>query len=219
MPPDATKDRLLDAAEACFAEAGYAATSLRAITTKAKVNLAAVSYHFGGKEALYLAVFARRIDPVNRERLERLAALEAAHADRTLPLEGLLDAFLRPALQLAQTAEGQDFMRIVGRMSAEAAPLCRRIDRCFDAVKARYLAALQRALPGHSLAELFWRGHFMVGAMLHTMSDTWRLREMSNGLCDPGDVDGVLRRLVPFVAAGLRSQTLAASPATAGATP
>lgn len=48
-----TRIRILEAAAAIFAEHGFAATTIRQISGKAKVNLAAVNYHFGGKEGLY----------------------------------------------------------------------------------------------------------------------------------------------------------------------
>ena len=70
--PD-TKQRILDAAEHLFATDGYHATSLRSITHAAKVNLAAVNYHFGSEDELIRAVFARRSGPLNEERLRLLA--------------------------------------------------------------------------------------------------------------------------------------------------
>ena len=74
--PTVTKDRILDAAEALFMEHGFEATSLRAITAAAGVNLAAVNYHFGSKEELFQAVLTRRLDPMNQERVDLLTALE-----------------------------------------------------------------------------------------------------------------------------------------------
>ena len=44
-----TKERILQAAENLFTDQGFGATSLRAITHRAGVNLAAVNYHFGSK--------------------------------------------------------------------------------------------------------------------------------------------------------------------------
>jgi AcrR family transcriptional regulator len=70
-----TKERLIDSAEHLFAQNGYHNTSLRAITTKAEANLAAVNYHFGSKEALITAVLERRLLPLNDLRRQRLAAL------------------------------------------------------------------------------------------------------------------------------------------------
>ena len=84
-----------------FSSRGFSATSLRAITAKAGVNLAAVNYHFGGKEALILAVVHRLIDPLNQRRLQLLDELEAGGEPA---LEEILDAFLRPALELLRSA-------------------------------------------------------------------------------------------------------------------
>jgi AcrR family transcriptional regulator len=200
-----TKTRILDAAEKRFASEGYAATSLRAITSEAGVNLAAVNYHFGGKEALFHDVFARRIGPINEHRLSKLDELEAEIPSGPLPLERVLEIFLRPALELARTGHGSRFMRLVGRMHLETELMTRVMEREFQEVKRRFLAALHRALPELPQAELLWRGHFMVGAMLHTMNDCHQIKQMSNGLCDPSDTEGTLRRLVHFVAAGMRA--------------
>ncbi|MEJ2235437.1 MAG: CerR family C-terminal domain-containing protein [Syntrophobacterales bacterium] len=58
-----TKERILDTAEVLFAEKGYRAVSVREITSAARCNLAAVNYHFGKKENLYLEVFRSRWVP------------------------------------------------------------------------------------------------------------------------------------------------------------
>jgi AcrR family transcriptional regulator len=49
-----TKQRLLEAAEELFAVGGFEGTSVEDITRRAKANRAAVSFHFGGKERLYI---------------------------------------------------------------------------------------------------------------------------------------------------------------------
>ena len=77
-PRFSTRQRILGAAEELFAERGFAAASLRQVTAAAKVNLAAVNYHFGSKDNLIEEVFRRRLDELSRRRLERLAAIEAA---------------------------------------------------------------------------------------------------------------------------------------------
>src|SRR5437773_8511643 len=72
----ATKERILDAAEALFMEHGFEATSVRVITAAAGVNLAAANYHFGSKEELFQAVLTRRLDPMNQERVALLDRFE-----------------------------------------------------------------------------------------------------------------------------------------------
>src|SRR5215831_15729480 len=85
-----TKNRILDAAEALFMEHGFEATSLRQITAAAGVNLAAVHYHFGGKEELFEAVLTRRLDPMNQERVALLTRFESESAPRPLSCEKIL---------------------------------------------------------------------------------------------------------------------------------
>ena len=72
MPRDATRERILDTAERHFALYGFAGTSLRGITRDARVNVAAIHYHYGSKEKLLSATMERIVAPVNAQRL-RLA--------------------------------------------------------------------------------------------------------------------------------------------------
>jgi AcrR family transcriptional regulator len=77
--PFNTKDRILGAAEELFAVHGFAGTSLRQVTSRADVNIAAVNYHFGSKENLVNEVFRRRMDDMSEKRLKQLAESRQAH--------------------------------------------------------------------------------------------------------------------------------------------
>lgn len=207
-----TKDRILDAAEALFADRGFAATSMRQITAAADANLAAVNYHFGSKEGLFGAVFARRITPVNEQRLVLLDELESRAAPGAPVLEDVLEAFLRPALRLSRTSQGAQFLRLAGRVYTEPGEHWVPVVAQFDAVRDRYLAAFGGALPALPEVTLFWRTHFMIGVMCHTLADNDRLSHLSGGLCDSTDEDATLRQLVPFLGAGMRAAMPAPGP-------
>jgi AcrR family transcriptional regulator len=61
-PPVTTKDRLLAAACAVFAEKGFRDATVAEICDAAEANIAAVNYHFGNKETLYDAVWHHAFD-------------------------------------------------------------------------------------------------------------------------------------------------------------
>src|SRR5690349_4977538 len=94
--PAATRRRILEAAERLFLEHGFDGTSLRMLTAAAGVNLAAVNYHFGGKDELFRDMLAARFDPLNRDRIALLDDYERAAADRPLDCEALLSALFAP---------------------------------------------------------------------------------------------------------------------------
>jgi len=56
-PSAQTRQRLLEAAAQVFAEGGFRAATVREICKRAQANVAAIHYHFGDKDGLYVAVF------------------------------------------------------------------------------------------------------------------------------------------------------------------
>ena len=215
---NATKERTLDAAEALFMEHGYEATSLRAITAAAAVNLAAVNYHFGSKEELFQAVLTRRLDPMNQARVDLLTRLEAKAAPAPLACERILLALLYPALQLARDRErgGKDFLRLLGRAYADPAPFIRRfLSEQYAVMIARFKAAFARALPRLPRKELSWRLHFIMGALSYTLAGTDALKLIAELSPQETTNDEVLlRRLAPFLLAGLTAPLAAVSNVT-----
>lgn len=65
------KQQILETAEELFSEKGFKGTSIRALSRKANVNLAMISYYFGSKEKLFEALVENRASFL-RERLEGL---------------------------------------------------------------------------------------------------------------------------------------------------
>ena len=93
---DITKERLLNEAEALFAQKGYDTVSIREITAVAHCNLAAVNYHFSNKQNLYLEVFRSRWVP-RAKRLQEYFRKSLAAQDSPSPTavaKSLAEAFL-----------------------------------------------------------------------------------------------------------------------------
>lgn len=210
MTTPTTRELILSTAERLFAENGLAGTSLRAITTSAGVNLAAVNYHFGSKEGLVQAVFRRRLDALNTERLSRLDRVEA-HAARAQPeLRAVLQAFIVPALELSHDQEhgGVIFMRLIARVMSERDRVLRGfLAERYGHVMRRFAAVLGGCLPGLSENDLHWRLNFVVGALTYSMAEVvWEHGDSADELVDLAD------RLTDFAEAGLT----APSPERAG---
>ena len=205
----ATKDKILDAAEALFMEHGFEATSLRSMTATAGVNLAAVNYHFGSKEALFQAVLTRRLDPMNQERVDLLSQLERDAGHQALPCHRILAAMFIPALKLARDRErgGKDFLRLLGRAYADPAPFIRKfLAEQYAVMIARFKTAFGRALPDLPKRELSWRLHFIMGALSYTLAGTDALRLIAElAPAETANDELLLRRLAPFLLAGLES--------------
>ena len=72
-------------------------------------------------------------------------------------------------------------------------------------LRERFTAALASHLPELEPGQLLWRFLFMIGAMAHTMAISQDIKSYTRGLCDPDDVEGLIRAMVPFVAAGFRA--------------
>jgi AcrR family transcriptional regulator len=207
-PEKDTRSRILDVAERLFADSGFVATSLRALTTEASANLAAVHYHFGSKDELIREVLRRRIEPLNRERLELLDRLEQSSDTAGPSIEAIVEAFIGPPLRMSQDPArgGRVFMRLFGQAVSRPDPSLRGfIADQFREVAARFNRALLRAQPGLDEREAYWRMLFMIGAMAHTMTLADEVYEISGGLCDSRDARGLLQRLVAFLSAGFRA--------------
>jgi len=203
-----TKDRILDAAELLFAERGFDGASLRAITARAGVNLAAVNYHFSSKEALIDALFARKLGILNRRRLAMLDGFEREAGGRAVPVEKVVRALIEPVLRLAgdPAAGGVHFGMLMGRLYSGHS--VRFSDLVADEMRntaAKILSIFHRALPELPPRELYWRIFFTVGALAQTLGAPRVLEIISSGLCDLSEADAVIERLVAFAAAGIRA--------------
>src|SRR5688500_20049831 len=85
-----TGERILSAALDLFGERGFTGVTVRDIASRGKVNVAAISYHFGGKAALYRAVAKHVIDGIeSRVRSRAGALIEAPPSDPAAALMAL----------------------------------------------------------------------------------------------------------------------------------
>jgi len=201
-----TATRILDVSERLFVEHGFEATSLRMITQQASVNLAAVNYHFGSKDALFESVFSRRLGPWVGG---CLAELDAEEAKGTPSVEAVVMSYVRPALVLSKDPArgGVMFVRLFSRVLVENHRQLREtISQQHSEFVTRYNDAFRKALPQLTSEEVAWRMHLGFSVMFHAFAgnDVLKLFGRSSTV-SARDPDLIVKHLVPFVVAGLTS--------------
>jgi len=198
-----TKDRILHAAEELFAEQGFGATSLRQVTTRADVNIAAVNYHFGSKGNLVNEVFRRRMDEMSGQ---RLTALRRAVADGADGLEAILAAFVEPALAMARDRHGGGaFIREIARAYAESNDSLRKfLSEQYGHVLREFAKAIDACIPGLGKQELYWRLDFLSGALTYAMADFGLIKRPA-GVSEATHRERAAKALIRFAAAGFKA--------------
>ncbi len=202
---EATRERLLEAAEALFADNGYNAVSMRDIARHAKVNLAAAGYHFGSKENLFTESLMRQMRPLNERRLAKLAELEARKRPPTLT--EVLDTFARVMIEQAVNDQesGRRLHRALSRIFAESDEIAHAVFRKEMLPAAMlFLAAIRRACPELPAPKAGMGLALYAGCVIHTLR--WAVSppfpELRGDL--PLEVDTLMASLVAFGAAGFK---------------
>ena len=197
---DMTRDKILNAAEALFAQGGFASVSLREITTRAEVTLALSTYHFGTKEKLLEAVVARRADILCDARKARLSALQNPS------VRDVLDAFMAPMFEKAASDEPQwaDYFRVLARLGEDNHWLD-VLARHFDETAKLFVAALMDAMPAADRGHVARAFTMVLQIMLATVSKHGRVDMLTEGSVHGGDLDDAYPVLLQFVTQGLES--------------
>jgi len=211
MAHSETVDRILDAAELLFAEKGFSETSLRMITSKAKVNLAAVNYHFGSKNALIQAVFSRFLGPLSRYMEQGFKEKGWGHPNVSPPqLEDILQLYTRALLKIPTRHDNgvSIFMRLMGLAYTQSQGHLRKyLEQEYARTFRLFMQLVKASTPELTKEERFWRIQFTLGSVAFTMSSIQQLTEiLENSTSAKADPERVVNFLVPYLLAGLKAQ-------------
>lgn len=122
-----TVERVLDAAEALFAERGYEGTSLREIARQAGIQQPGLYNYFENKQALYAAVLDRALAPMARAMHTQMRRSKSARIQATLAavMTDILLEHPKMAALFQQALRGDD-------ASAGDRLIMRWLDRLFE---------------------------------------------------------------------------------------
>ncbi|AJY52347.1 TetR/AcrR family transcriptional regulator [Halomonas sp. KO116] len=201
-----TQKAILDAAEAVFADNGFEGATTRAIAEKAETNSALIHYYFRNKESLFMAVVTRRSGSINER---RRCLKNALFADGGRPeLEELLDAFLRPTIELGRDEEhgGHNYARLLVHVASGMDERSRTLTSAqYNPAAREFIDAILSIVPGLSRKEAAWGYLQGVAVALSLMARTDRASELSDGECHDDDVEEVIARARTFIAGGIRA--------------
>jgi len=201
-----TRDLILDAAEDLFSKHGFYGVTIREVAREAGVDTALVHYYFGAKRGLFDAVFLRRAEVWNNERVDAINRYALVHTG-AMTLEGLLRAFLDPPFQwsLKGGPGWKHYSALVAQTNANPTFGGETMARYFDPAIRRLIELVKVVLPDAREVDLYWAYHNLSGALTLTLGETGRLDRLSGGLCRSGDLETACDYMVRFAAAGFRA--------------
>ena len=198
-----TKNRILDAAEALFAEAGYDAVPIREIMRRADTRLGLMSYYFESKEALLEAVVERRVEMINirrRQRLEQIAGTDAS------TVEKLVDILVMPFVEMIQE-QGPEWISYaqLNAQLAQTPKWANLISRNFDGVVQLFIDELGRLAPASPKPDIVRVVVIALGSMLNVLVMSGRMKSLSHGFVRDDDLGPNITKLRAFMAGGIRA--------------
>jgi AcrR family transcriptional regulator len=209
LSPD-SRTRLIESAIIHFADKGFDGAGIREIAKSANANSALVTYHFCGKEGLYLealrAIFSRKPSPV-----VGLAAIPPAGSPgaREAALQGIQDyirAFLTGMMSCGGSSDPVDEAAMILIAREMQAPRGASADLLMDHLKpfvSYLMGTLQVLRPDLDEDALFAMGMSISGMMIHFRNSLGITRLIRGNPAYPEDLDKVIQHHIDFSLRGL----------------
>ena len=194
------RNRLLDVAEKLFSERGFANTSVRDITAKANCNVAAVNYHFGSKDKLYIEMFRRHMEKVFAK---HKANIEKVMSSANPTLEKLLETIAETALEPLSGADARiPMLKLIVRetLNPQLKEKLISLDILKDFLN-QICEALMRLLPGLTQRRAMLCVYAIEGMVMYPMLFYDSYSELFFAV----SVDELVKHIVEFSAAGIRA--------------
>ena len=206
---EAARVQLLDAAEALFADHGYFGVSVRDITDRAGLRLAAVNYHFESKEGLFAKVLERRASMLNDGRRACLKAgldqLRDQPADPRAHVRAVVRAFYLPLLEYHQSGdEGwRSYGRLISHVAVSRLWIRSHVSPLYDEVCGEFMNELLALAPKADRRKALHCIQFMIALQLYVFADNDREETLSQGSFTSGDLAPIAESMEDFCVEGI----------------
>jgi AcrR family transcriptional regulator len=200
------RERIMDAAEELFSEKGFSSTTVREITRKAKCNLAAINYHFQGKDNLYVEVIKRNLKILREVRIEGINKVLMDNP-KNVTLEKLLKAFAESFVEpFVEKDRAQRFMKMmIHEMLEPRLPKQTFADEVAIPTINAFGNALKRIYPDISEKNIFMNVISIIGQLVHTIHLNEIFKEEINLQEQFPGMKEMMENIVKFSAAGIRA--------------
>lgn len=199
---EATRDRVLDAAERCFAIDGFDAVSIRQVATEADVTLGVVGFHCKSKRELFRTVLSRRVEALNIERRKQLAVLRSSEAGLTV--RDLVDAYFSPYLAYASSGDPQwrAYAALIARIISDDR-YYEDVRDLYDPVALEYMDAFATLFPNVSRERLATLFTLSIASLLSLVASRSRIAGLSAAELAPSPND-YREILIDFCTGGIQ---------------
>ena len=199
------RQRLLDTAEALFAERGFFGVSVREITEAAGVRNASINYNFESKENLFKQVLDRRIEPLANARLQELKHIKVLPDKPEESIRAIVDAFAGPMLSFAQTGGSgwKNYCILVAHLAVQRHWGENEVSLKYDVHAKAFLQALRDTLPDCDPYRIHLCFQFLLSTLLYAVCDNKRINTLSGDIYQSEDLNRLKAPFLDFVTGGI----------------
>lgn len=199
VPGTITRQKLLDAAEAVYAERGLDGASVRMLTQLAGARLGSITEIFGSLGALPQAVIERRHATLVAQRRSALGG------ETSPDLARIVKSYADPLIELASEDAGWKAYSRVWAQLVSGHAWDKKLGDIIDADAGDFIALLRRAEPRLSAVEAAWAFTMMMGSVAAIYADNGRVDRLSHGLVSSSNLRAAAAKLVPYVVGGIQA--------------
>ena len=200
-----TMEKILKVAEEHFAVHGCYATSMRKLTREADVNVAAVHYHYGNKEVLFLAVLKRRIAPFVNMVLDNMKQKAQLHVSARP--DDLVQAFVAVCSPYVRDVDREAVVvrGLATRLMLDEYKVFRvQLAQEYTDIIEHILHLFEQALPHLDKETVRWRMHIALSTLFNSFAGNDVLKALARReWVNAKNPEQVARYVVPVVVAGL----------------
>ena len=209
----ANRQKILDCAEELFALSGYDGVSVRAITSRAGVDVSQVNYYFGTKDALFEEVMLRRADRMSQARMRSISSLNLTgdiSGDRSKLNRKILTFFINPLFGDSPKERGElsNYRKLIALVANSKRWQDSVFKEHYDPIVESYIDALCLVNSHLSRDDVCWAFNFFLGSLTNAIAETGRIDRLSRGSVQSSDLDLMIDRLIDFAAGAFAGMSL-----------